>query len=68
MSKNDKGKQDTSVGRRDFLRGVAVGAGAAGLAAAGTLESAPAGAKEQPAAPGYRETEHVRLYYKLARF
>lgn len=58
--------------RRSFLKGAAL-AGAtlgAGAAAARTLGEAP-----QPATPadggkrkGYRETEHIRAYYRSARF
>jgi len=58
--------------RRSFLKGAAL-AGAtlgAGAAVARTLGETP-----QPAAPadagrrnGYRETEHIRAYYRSARF
>lgn len=57
--------------RRDFFKKVGLGAGAAGAVAMGlTSGSAKAGA---PVDRGfkkglYRETEHVRRYYELARF
>ncbi len=62
--------------RRAFLKGaavagVALGAGvAAGQAVADAGETADsAGASDQPVAPkGYRETEHIRDYYRSARF
>jgi len=54
--------------RRDFLRLIGWGgvAGAAALAAGGTAPAASAAAK--PAAPGYRETAHVKKYYETAKF
>lgn len=60
------------VDRRSFLRGVGLGAGAAGAVAALTVAAGPAAAAEAVSAPGsadgYRETAHVRRYYELARF
>lgn len=55
--------------RRGFLRlaGIGTVAGAAGAVAGGV--AAPAQARESgPGRVGYRETEHVRTYYDLARF
>jgi anaerobic selenocysteine-containing dehydrogenase len=67
MSKQGK----TGNGRRDFIKlaGLGAAAGSAGLvaavapAAAAAAEATPAGAK-----PGYRETDHVKKAYELARF
>lgn len=65
-------KDSSSLNRRSFMGLVGLGMGATGIAAAMTgpqgqaLAPVPAG----PAAPGqagYRETEHVRTYYELAR-
>lgn len=71
MTKREEQKQTEvrGVDRRSFLRGVGVGAGAAGVAAVVTSKAAEA----QPAeaghkAGGYRETAHVRRVYDLARF
>ena len=60
-------KTATSVGRRDFFRkaGLGVGAAAVGLSA---KDSAAQPAKTGPKSAGYRETEHVKKYYELARF
>jgi hypothetical protein len=63
------GKRDEDTGkRRDFLKlaGLAAVTGG-GLLAGGTK---PAEAAVEPETPshGYRETEHVKAYYKLARF
>jgi hypothetical protein len=53
--------------RRDFLKlaGLAAVTGG-GLAAASAPAEASVGA--EPGAAGYRETEHVKTYYQLARF
>ena len=62
-------------GRREFLKRAAVTGGAvtvaaaAGAAAAGT--DAPAAADILDATPqsrGYRMTDHIERYYRLARF
>jgi len=57
--------------RRAVLAGIAAGAGAAAAAIAGrrvagaAAAAAPAaGAPPEPAASGYRETAHIRKYYR----
>jgi hypothetical protein len=60
-----KPKEET---RRTFFRAVGLGAGAAGVVAvAETAGVAAAPAPEENTA-GYRETEHVKTAYRLARF
>ncbi|MCB2102461.1 MAG: twin-arginine translocation signal domain-containing protein [Rhodobacterales bacterium] len=57
--------------RRSFLKAAGLGAGAAGVAAValkGTEAEAAAAPKDGTTRAGYRETEHVRKYYELARF
>ena len=65
-----KKKEEIAVGRRDFFRKAGLGAGAAGAAAvglaSGTAQAKTADASERKS--GYRESEHVKTYYKLARF
>ena len=62
-------KNETKTSRREFLKA----AGATG-AAAGAAAVVLSGNKAQAATPddgkqaGYRETEHVKTYYELARF
>ncbi|MES2760298.1 MAG: formate dehydrogenase [Pseudomonadota bacterium] len=69
----DKDKDKTvNPTRRSFLR-AAGGAGALGALAAVAAEStaAPAVAAPVAAAPepaGYHETEHIRQYYRTARY
>ncbi|MEJ1995596.1 MAG: formate dehydrogenase [Limibacillus sp.] len=60
----------TEMGRRDFFRKATLGAGVAGVAAAGLAKGAAAGepVKQQASGSGYRETDHVKKYYELARF
>ena len=56
--------------RRDFLKLAGLGAGAAGVAAAGITraEAKVEAAKPEDCSRGYRESEHVKKYYALARF
>ena len=61
--------------RRSFLKGAAVAAtattaAAVGAAAVAGTETGNAEVAEsaKPEHTGYRETEHVRTYYRLARF
>ncbi len=64
-------KKEEGTTRRDFFKKAGAGVGAAGAAAV-VLKAEPSKA----AAPvvdgrggrGYQETEHVKTYYKLARF
>jgi len=53
--------------RRNFLKGAGLAIGAAGAAAVPGTEAAAKSDTSQEHA-GYRETEHVRTYYDLARF
>ena len=62
-------KMKKSLPRRDFLKAVGVTGGVAGVAAiALTSKSVNAAAPESGKSSGYRETEHVKKYYELARF
>jgi len=61
-------KEPKSVDRRDFFRKAGFGAGAAGIAAVALRSEANAGTVESPKGDGYRETDHVKKFYELARF
>jgi hypothetical protein len=67
---NDKRDDKPGVSRRGVLRGI--GLSAAGAAAAGTLvreaDAAPLAPAPQAQSSGYRESDHVRRVYELARF
>lgn len=62
-------KQTQGVGRRDLLRLAGLG-GAVGAAAVvvGSRRKAEAAVEDVRKDSGYRETEHVRTYYDLAKF
>ena len=65
MSKQDK----PGNGRRDFIKLASLGAAAGSVGLVATVapamatEAMPASAK-----PGYRETDHVKKAYEVARF
>jgi len=65
-----KTKKEKVLGndRRDFLKLAGVGAMAGGAAVLGGAKKAKADAAEVPSGRGYRETDHVRKFYRTARF
>lgn len=61
-------KEKQQVARRDLLKIAGLG-GVVGAAAIATSASkAEAATKMDTKSSGYRETEHVRTYYDLAKF
>ncbi len=63
-------KDIQSIKRRDFMKKAGLGVGAVGAVAVGlpkTSAAASSGAGERPGSSGYRETEHIKTYYELAR-
>ena len=55
--------------RRNFLKRAGLAVGTAGVVTVAGSGPAVAGATEaRPQRSGYRETEHIRTYYELARF
>jgi hypothetical protein len=68
-----KDEQKTTVGRRDFLRKVGIGAVGAGAAAAAAVPLAgPALADsesiDEKRKARYQETDHVKTYYRVNRY
>ena len=63
-----KSKDKTTVGRRDFLR--AIGAGAAVAAAVPLAGEARADSEsnEEKRKARYKETDHVKTYYRVNRY
>jgi hypothetical protein len=64
-----KAQDKPKVGRRDFLR--ALGAGAGIAAAAGSLApsaQADSETREEKRKSRYRETEHVKAFYRVNRY
>jgi secreted PhoX family phosphatase len=65
MKQQDKSK----LGRRDFLRAMGAGAGLAVTAAAPLATAAAAAESEaEQKKARYKETDHVKAYYKVNRF
>ena len=62
-----KGSEKVAAGRRDFLKLAGVSA-ATGTAAIAAGSGAAEAAVPEEGAAGYRETDHVKTYYKLASF
>ena len=62
-------KSENKTSRREFLRAAGVTSAAAGTAAVVFSENQAQAAKsDNGRKAGYRETEHVKTYYELARF
>lgn len=59
----------TKVGRRDFLRALGAGAGVA-VATSGVATSAKADSEsnDEKRKPRYKETEHVKTFYRVNRY
>ena len=64
MKQNDK----RTVGRRDFLRALGVGAGAAATAPLATAAKADSETNDEKRKARYRETDHVKAYYRVNRY
>lgn len=60
--------KDTAVGRREFLKLSGVAAATSGAALAAGTSDSEASEMLDVSSSGYRETDHVKTYYKLARF
>lgn len=61
-------KETQDVARRDLLRLAGLGSVAGVAAVATSGRKAEAAAETDGKSAGYRETEHVRTYYELAKF
>ena len=64
MKQNDK----RTVGRRDFLRALGVGAGAAATAPLATAAKADSETNDEKRKARYQETDHVKTYYRVNRY
>ena len=54
--------------RRDFLKLISVGTGAAAATVLVPETSSASPATQEPDAGGYQETAHVRRYYRLCSY
>jgi hypothetical protein len=64
-------RKKSTVGRRDFLRGLGFGAVGAGAAAASPLVGAARADSEtndEKRKARYKETDHVKTYYRVNRY
>jgi len=61
-------KEKQRVARRDLLKLAGLGSVAGAAAIAKSAGKAEAAAEVDAKSSGYRETEHVRTYYDLAKF
>ncbi len=64
MSKQTK----STLGRRDVLRALAVGAGAAAASAPLSRSAVAAETDSEKRKPRYKETDHVKTYYRVNRY
>jgi hypothetical protein len=64
MKQNDK----RTVGRRDFLRALGVGAGAAATAPLATTAKADSENNDEKRKARYKETDHVKAFYRVNRY
>ena len=67
MKEHDRRK----VGRRDFLRALGAGAGAAGVAVAAplaTVAKADSETNDEKRKARYKETDHVKAFYRVNRY
>jgi hypothetical protein len=68
MSKKQLPKEQSATGRRAFLKGAATAGGAAALAAStGAVAATDQNSPGASADTGYRESGHIRDYYKTTR-
>ncbi len=61
-------ERSPKIDRRRLLTGAGFAIGAAGAATVSTAAPATAGEPAKPQHNGYRETEEVKTYYRLASF
>jgi hypothetical protein len=59
-----------TVGRREFLRTLGMGAGVAAAAAAPLAPAAQADTEsnQEKRKPRYRETDHIKTFYRVNRY
>ena len=66
-----KDEKKTTVGRRDFLRKVGIGAVGAGAAVTAPLTGAALADTEtndEKRKARYKETDHIKTYYRVNRY
>lgn len=66
MKHSDKKADQTN--RRSFLKLAGAGVAGGGAAIVGSVAPAAAEAVSEAAEGGYRESDHIKRYYQLAKF
>ena len=63
-------RQDKTVGRRDFLRAMATGAGVAAVSTGPLVGTAAADSEsnDEKRKARYKETDHVKTFYRVNRY
>jgi hypothetical protein len=69
LTKDNKPNDTPKVGRRDFLRALGAGGGASAVAASIPTEAiADNESSDEKRKARYRETEHVKTFYRVNRY
>lgn len=69
MRQDDKDNaRSPKIDRRRLLAGAGLTLGVAGTTAVSAATPAAASEPQAPQCDGYRESEHVKTYYRLARY
>jgi hypothetical protein len=65
-----KQRDKTTVGRRDFLRAMATGAGVAAISAGPLATTAAADTEnnDEKRKARYKETDHIKAFYRVNRY
>jgi hypothetical protein len=65
-----KQRDNTTVGRRDFLRAMATGAGVAAISAGPLATTAAADTEnnDEKRKARYKETDHIKTFYRVNRY
>jgi hypothetical protein len=65
-----KQRDNTTVGRRDFLRAMATGAGVAAVSAGPLATTAAADTEnnDEKRKARYKETDHIKTFYRVNRY
>ena len=63
-----KAERKTTLGRRDFLRALGVGAAVTAAAPLSTEAMADTETNDEKRKARYKETEHVKAYYRVNRY
>ena len=61
-------ERNQSLGRRRFLRGVGIGAAATATAPLATEAVADSKSNDEKRKAQYKESEHVKAYYRVNRY